>query len=76
MKLQVMMGILLAVIGGFIVFRGLSFGSQSSAIQVGDFHASVEARRSIPTWVGVAVIVGGVLLVGTGLPRTRTSRGA
>ncbi len=43
-------------------------------LQVGDFHASVEARRSIPTWVGVAAIVGGVLLVGAGLPRR--TRGA
>jgi len=75
MKPQLIIGILLAVIGGFIVFRGLSYGSEHSAIQVGDFHASVEARRSVPTWVGVAVIVGGVLLVGAGLPRTRTSRG-
>ncbi|HZF73435.1 MAG TPA: hypothetical protein VEZ51_08380 [Gemmatimonadaceae bacterium] len=74
MRAQLMVGILLAVIGGFIVFRGLSYGSENSAIQVGDFHASVEARRSIPTWVGVAAIVGGVLLVGAGLPRR--TRGA
>ena len=52
MKPQLMAGILLAVLGAFIVFRGLSYGSQHSVIQVGDVKASVDARSTIPTWVG------------------------
>jgi hypothetical protein len=69
MKPQVIVGILLLVLGGFIVFRGLNYGSQQSVIQVGEMRASVEARRTIPTWVGAVAIVGGVLLVGAGLRR-------
>jgi uncharacterized membrane protein len=69
MKPQLMVGILLVVLGAFIVFRGLSYGSQHSVIQIGDVKASMEARRSVPTWVGGIAIVGGVLLIGTGVRR-------
>lgn len=69
MKPQLMVGILLAVLGAFIVFRGLSYGSQRSVIQVGDMKASVDARNTVPTWVGGVAIVGGVLLIGASLRR-------
>ena len=74
MKPQLIVGILLIVLGAFIVFRGLNYGSQQSVIQVGDMRASVEARRTIPTWVGGVAIVGGALLVGAGMQRR--ARGA
>ena len=69
MKPQLMVGILLVVLGAFIVLRGLSYGSQHSVIQVGDMKASVDARRSVPTWIGAVAIVGGVLLIGAGVQR-------
>lgn len=69
MKPQLIAGVLLAVLGAFIVFRGLSYGSDHSVIQVGDMKASVDARRSVPTWVGGVAIVGGVLLIGAGVRR-------
>ena len=71
MKPQLIVGILLAVLGAFIVFRGLSYGSQRSVIRVGDVQASVEGQRAVPVWVGGVAIVGGVLLVGAGLRRSR-----
>lgn len=69
MKPQLIAGILLVVLGAFIVFRGMSYGSERSVIQVGDMKASVDARRSVPTWVGGVAIVGGVLLIGAGVRR-------
>jgi drug/metabolite transporter (DMT)-like permease len=69
MKPQMIAGILLLVLGAFIVFRGLSYGSQHSVIQVGDMKASVDAQRPVPTWIGGVAIVGGALLVGAGLRR-------
>ena len=73
MRPQLIVGILLAVLGAFIVFRGLDYGSQRSVIRVGDYQASVQSRRSVPVWVGALAIVGGVLLVGAGV---RGRRGA
>jgi drug/metabolite transporter (DMT)-like permease len=69
MKPQLIAGILLAILGAFILFRGLSYGSQQSVIQVGDMKASVDARRNVPTWVGAVALVGGVLLIGAGVQR-------
>jgi uncharacterized membrane protein len=74
MRPQLLAGIVLVILGAFIVFRGMSYGSQHSAIQVGDMKASVDAQRTVPTWVGAVAIVGGVLLIGAGVRRRQ--RGA
>lgn len=74
MKPLAIAGIVLAVLGAVIVFRGLSYGSQRSVLKLGDVQVTAEGERSIPTWVGAAAIVGGVLLVvGAGV---RGRRGA
>ena len=71
MKPRAIAGIVLIVLGAFIVFRGLSYGSQRSVMKVGDLQVSAEERRTIPTWVGGVAIVGGVLLVGADLMKRR-----
>ncbi len=73
MKPLAIAGILLAVLGAVIVFRGLSYGSQRNTMRVGDLQVSAEQQRAIPTWVGGVAIVGGVLLVAAGM---RGRRGA
>lgn len=70
MKPQVIAGIVLAVLGAFILFTGgLSFGSQRSVMRVGDLQVSAEEQRVIPAWVGGVAIIGGLLLVGAGVRR-------
>jgi hypothetical protein len=71
MKPQVILGIVLVGLGAFVVLRGLSYGSGRSVVRVGDFQASVEEQRAIPTWVGGIAVVGGLLLVGAGLVKRR-----
>ncbi len=71
MKPQAIAGIVLAVLGAFIVFRGLSYGSQRNVMRVGDLQVSAEEQRVIPTWVGGVAIVGGVLLVAASVRRRR-----
>ena len=63
MKPLAIAGIVLAVLGAFIVFRGLSYGSHRSVMRVGDMQVSAEEQRAIPAWVGGVAIVGGVLLL-------------
>jgi drug/metabolite transporter (DMT)-like permease len=72
MKWQMLAGIILAGLGAFIVLRGLSYGSGRSVVRVGDFQASVEEQRAIPTWAGGVAIVAGLLLVGASTVRRRT----
>jgi hypothetical protein len=62
-----MAGIVLTVLGAFVVFRGLSYGSHRHIMRVGDMQVSADERHVIPVWVGVGAIVGGVLLLGAGV---------
>lgn len=73
MKPLVIAGVILAALGAFIVFRGVTFGSQRDVVKVGDVHVSAEEQHVIPVWVGGVGIVAGVVLIGVGL---RSGRGA
>jgi hypothetical protein len=66
MKPLVLIGILVAAIGGFILVRGLTYAKDRSVLKIGGLEASVEERRSIPAWVGVVGVVGGLILIAAG----------
>ena len=66
MKPLVLVGILLAAIGGFIVVKGLTYTKDKNVLEVGGLKASVEERRSIPTWVGIVGLVAGVGMIVAG----------
>jgi hypothetical protein len=70
MKPRVLVGVLLLLFGGFVVFRGLTYQSRSNEVRIGDVRITAEERRTIPTWIGVAAIVGGVVLLAAGGRRT------
>src|SRR4051812_20037239 len=62
-------GILLLVLGAFIVFRGATYKSRDQVLKVGDLKASVTERHAIPTWVGGVSIVAGLVLLAGGMKR-------
>jgi hypothetical protein len=62
-------GLALLLLGGFILFRGLSYTSQKSVLKVGDFHATMEERQTVPPWVGAVGVVGGIVLLVAGSRR-------
>ncbi|HYF39610.1 MAG TPA: hypothetical protein VD930_07990 [Gemmatimonadales bacterium] len=64
-----LVGILLLVVGAFIVFRGVTYESRDEVLKVGDLKASVEEKRAVPTWVGGAAIVAGIVLLAAGMKR-------
>ncbi len=64
-----LLGIVLLAIGAFIVFRGLTYKDRDEVLKVGDLKASVEQERAIPTWVGGAALVAGVVLLAAGMRR-------
>ena len=69
MKGLSIVGLLVAALGVFILIKGLTYKKSEAVLDVGPLKASVEERKSIPEWVGVAVIVGGLVLVGAGARR-------
>jgi len=64
-----LIGIVLLALGAFIVFRGASYKSRDEVLKVGDLKASVEEKHAVPTWVGGAAIVAGVVLLAAGMRR-------
>lgn len=66
-------GLVLLAAGLFVALRGVSYSSHRSDIQVGEFHASLEERRTLPPWIGWTGAALGVALVVAGL---RSRRGA
>ena len=67
MKPLLIAGIVVAALGAFVLVRGLTYSSNRSVVKVGDFQASVQEQRAIPTWVGVVAIAGGAVMIGYGL---------
>jgi hypothetical protein len=64
-----LIGIILLALGAFIIFRGASYKSRDQVLKVGDLKASVEEKHAVPTWVGGAAIVAGVVLLAAGMRR-------
>ena len=67
MRPYLIAGIVLIGLGGFVLVRGASYTSRRDVLKVGDVQVSATQQRSIPPWVGGAVMVGGaaLILVGT-----------
>lgn len=71
MKPMVIAGIVIAGLGAFVLVKGLSYGSQSNVLKVGDLQVSAEEQRMVPPWVGGVAVVGGLLLIGAGVGKRR-----
>lgn len=69
MKPMVIVGIILAGLGAFLLLKGLNYRSQSSVINIGDIHASVSEQHAVPPWVGGVAIAAGVVLIVSGAGR-------
>jgi hypothetical protein len=60
-------GAVLAALGLFIVFKGLSYSREESVFKLGEFEAKVEQKRQVPQWLGGVALGAGVVLVVVGL---------
>jgi hypothetical protein len=69
MRPQALVGIILLVIGAFILFRGMTYKSKDEVLKVGDLKASVEQRHAVPTWAGGVALVAGIVLLAGGMKR-------
>jgi hypothetical protein len=64
-----LLGIVLVVLGAFIVFRGLTYSSREEVLKIGDMKASVESKKAVPTWAGGVALVAGIALLAAGMRR-------
>jgi hypothetical protein len=71
MKPTVIAGSVIAGLGAFVLVKGLSYGSQSNVLKVGDLQVTAEEQRMVPAWVGGVAVVGGLVLIGAGVGKRR-----
>jgi hypothetical protein len=55
---------ILALLGAFIIIKGVSYTREESVFRLGDIEAKVEQKHRIPQWPGgIALGAGLVLLI-------------
>ena len=59
-------GIVLIILGAFVLLRGGSFTTRRDVLKIGDVKVSADEQQTIPGWAGVVSIVAGVVLVAAG----------
>jgi len=69
MKASLIAGLVLIAAGVFLILRPPHYSSEQSVLKIGDLEAKVQQDRTLPGWVGGAVLGAGVVLLGAGLLR-------
>ncbi len=67
MKASLIAGLVLIAAGVFLILRPPHYASQQSVLKLGDLEATMQQERTVPGWVGGAVLGAGVVLLGAGL---------
>ena len=60
-------GLVLIVIGLWLIIRPPSYSHDETVLKFGDVEAKMQQQRSIPGWVGGVALGAGVVLVAFGL---------
>jgi hypothetical protein len=66
MRQLIAAGIVILCLGAFVLLRGASFTSRRDVLKVGDVKVTADEQHSIPPWVGGALMLAGVALIGAG----------
>lgn len=62
-------GLVLAALGAFIAFEGVSYTKEESVLKFGTLEAKVQQKHRIPDWLGGVGIGAGLVLVIVGLKK-------
>jgi hypothetical protein len=69
MRPSFLIGVILLVLGAFVLFRGLSYTSKRDVVKVGDLRASVDEQHTVPAWVGGLALAAGLGLIVIGVSK-------
>ena len=69
MRASLLVGAILAVLGAFIIIKGVSYSREESVFKFGDIEAKVQQQRRIPEWAGGIALGAGLVLLVTGLKK-------
>jgi hypothetical protein len=67
MRVSLIAGAVLAVLGAFIIIKGVSYTREESVFKLGGIEAKVAQERRIPGWAGGIALGAGLVLLIVGL---------
>lgn len=67
MRSALIVGVVLALAGAFIVFKGVSYTREESVIKFGSLEAKMQQKHRVPDWIGGVALGAGLVLMITGL---------
>jgi hypothetical protein len=59
-------GVVLILLGGIILVRGMTYKTTKEVAKVGDVAITDTDKHGVPQWVGIAAVAGGVIIVAAG----------
>lgn len=73
MRAMLVLGILLVLMGGYILVKGFSVTTDREVLNVGPIEVSASERRAVPTWVGGVGVAAGLVMIiaGAGSAKSR-----
>lgn len=69
MRASLIVGVVLAALGAFVVFKGVSYTKQESVFKFGDLEAKMQQKHRLPEWIGGVALGAGLVLVFAGLKK-------
>jgi len=59
-------GIVLILLGTFLLWKQPTYKSRQDVVRVGDFKASVQQEKAVPPWLGLTAVGAGVVILVVG----------
>jgi hypothetical protein len=69
MRVSLIAGLVLAALGAFVVFKGVSYTKEESVFKFGGLEAKMQQKNRVPEWLGGVALGAGLVLVLTGLKK-------
>lgn len=69
MRVTLIAGLVLAALGAFVVFEGVSYTKEESVFKFGGLEAKMQQKNRVPEWIGGVALGAGLVLVIAGLKK-------
>jgi signal transduction histidine kinase len=69
MRVGLIAGLVLAALGAFVVFKGVSYTKEESVFKFGGLEAKMQQKNRVPEWIGGVALGAGLVLVIAGLKK-------
>jgi hypothetical protein len=69
MRVTLIAGVVLAALGAFVVFKGVSYTKEESVFKFGGLEAKMQQKNRVPEWIGGVALGAGLVLVIAGLKK-------